>query len=402
MSKPLRIGAYKDRYPTAFVLPRTSRHDVDPHLFLPLSKARANLDGAALYPPFQGEDLLHAFNRVPLNHPRYVISFESHLPRTFGLPDGSAMGQLMMKDIASNRCRRIIGLSHFAARNFLHQNREASELEQLKRKLMVRYPNIHIPDTEDLLAEDLARGAPEKLVLTFVGGHFARKGGCTVLRFAEEAQRIGLPVEINIVSSMQMGADVWTDPVNASFFEPYLRLLDLPNVTHYRGLPNAEVLALMARSHFHLMPTFSDTFGYSTIEAMAQHTPTIATCVQAVPEMVVDGYTGLLLDLPVDETGYWIAPPYEMRGEASYEAHFRDGIEALTAQLVARVSAIIGDAAQIAAMRTNARKAAETHFSAAACQAFYDAFYPRIAAERISSDPVVDPLLDVSSQPVRA
>lgn len=402
MTKTLHIGAYKDRYPTAFVLPRKSRHAVDPRLFLPLSKARANLDGLALYPPFQGENLLHAFNRVPLNHPRYVISFESHLPREFGLKERSLAGRTMMRDISSNRCRRIIGLSHFAARNFLHQNRDAPELETLKRKLMVRYPNVIVPDTEDLLAEALSAGAPDVLELTFVGSHFARKGGLTVLRFAEEAQKRGLPVHINIVSSMQMGAAVWTDPSNAEFFEPYLRLLDLLNVTYYRRLPNAEVLALLAKSHFQLMPTFSDTFGYSIIEAMAQHTPMIATNVQAVPEMVVDGYTGLLLDLPTDETGYWIAPTYETRGDASYEAHFRDGIEALVEQLVARVSEVIGKPHLLLAMRKNARREAEDKFSATASSAFYDAFYPRIAAEKISAVPAVDPALDVSSEPVKA
>lgn len=400
MTAQLRIGVYKDRYPSSFAVPRASSHDVQARTFLTPGKAIRSLDGLAFYPGFGRDDLMHAFNRVPLAHSRYIITFESHLPRVFGLPPGSMAEKLMRRDIASNRCRRIIGLSHFAARKFLHQNRDAPELEALERKLMVRYPNVMVPETEDLLAEPLSRGAPDQLELTFVGGHFARKGGCAVLRFAEEAQRLGLPVQINIVSAMQMGREVWTDPSNPAFFAPYLKLLDLPNVTHYRGLSNDKVLALLARSHFQIMPTFSDTFGFSIIEAMAHHTPTIATRVQAIPEMIVDEVTGLLLDLPVDETGYWVAPPYSMRGEASYESHFRESTETLVTQIVDRVSAILTRPDQILAMRRNARKAAETTFSAATSRAFYDPFYLRVAGEDVRKQPARDPVLDVSSQPV--
>jgi glycosyltransferase involved in cell wall biosynthesis len=59
-------------------------------------------------------------------------------------------------------------------------------------------------------------------------------------------------------------------------------------VTSHGTQPNSAVLDLIGRSHSLLLPTFTDTFGYSAIGAMARYTPVIATDVGALPEFVED------------------------------------------------------------------------------------------------------------------
>ena len=76
----MRVSVYKDRYPTSFVVPRRSGHQINSRLFLPFDKLLNKLDGIAWMAPFHNADLVHAFNRVPIGERKYVISFESHLP----------------------------------------------------------------------------------------------------------------------------------------------------------------------------------------------------------------------------------------------------------------------------------------------------------------------------------
>ena len=396
----MRISVYKDRYPTSFVVPRQSRHTISPRLFAPLDRISDKLNGLSVYPDIPGTPLLHAHNRIPIRHPHYVLTFESHLPHNFAARREGSIYRFMLREISSRRCRRLLGLSHFAKRNFLRQNEGAPELERLTQKLLVRHPNVVIPDIEDPLAEELAAGKLDKLVLTFGGGHFARKGGCVAVRFAEEAAKRNWPVEVNVVSSFQVGDAVWTDPVNPEFFEPYRRLLDQPNVTFHEGLPNDQLTDLFARSHFTLLPTFSDTFGYTAIEGMAGHTPVIATDIQAIPEFVKDGVNGLMLHLETDEAGYWVAPPYHERHLETYETFFRDQIEILVGQMVQRVEPSIGQPAELLRMRKAARFTAEQMFAPGVSAAFYDDFYERVAKEGTRTDPVCDPELDVSSPTV--
>lgn len=396
----MRISVYKDRYPTSFVVPRQSRHTISPRLFAPLGKISDKLNGLSLYPDLPGTALLHAHNRIPIGHPRYVLTFESHLPHNFAARHNGGIHRFMMREISSRRCRRLLGLSHFAKRNFLRQNAGAPELERLEGKLLVRHPNVVIPNIADPLAGDLAAGRLDKLVLTFGGGHFARKGGCVAVRFAEEANRRNWPVHVNIVSSLRVGEVVWTDPVNDEFFEPYRHLLNQPNVTFHEGLPNDELTVLFAHSHFTLLPTFSDTFGYTAIEGMAGHTPVIATDIQAIPEFVKDGVNGLLLHLDTDEAGYWKAPPYHERHLPSYETFFRDQVEFLVEQMLDRVEPYLDKPADLLRMRRASRFTAEQMFAPDVSASFYDDFYERVSKEDTRTEPKLDPVRDVSSPTV--
>ncbi len=57
---------------------------------------------------------------------------------------------------------------------------------------------------------------------------------------------------------------------------------------------------LLARSDLFVFPTELDTFGYAAIEAMAASLPVVATRTAALPEVVADGETGLLVEVGDD------------------------------------------------------------------------------------------------------
>ncbi|MEZ6002075.1 glycosyltransferase family 4 protein [Hyphomonas sp.] len=391
--KPLRVAVLKDRYQSLFMSPRSSRHDVQRQLFIPFNKLRRELDGFTYVPMLPGADVVHAHNRIPLGSRRMICSFESHMPRRIGLPEDGMFDRLMLHEITSNRCRRLVGMSHFAKRTTLAMHEGKPTYDIIRAKMMVQHPNVELGEAGDRLAGDDA----SSLVLTFLGGHFGRKGGCVAVRIAELALEQGLPVHVNIISSLQAGESVWCDPTEEDFFEPYFRLLELPNVTHHRGLPNAEARELMGKSHFSLLPTFEDTFGFSAIESMAEYTPVIGTAVCALPEFIVPGRNGYLLELERTDIGHWVRPHTNLRHTPAYAQHFRDTIEDLAQQSIEYLKTVIGKPELLQTMRSNARLTAESMFSAEMAANRWDSLYERVAGEDVRSPAVCDPVLDQSS-----
>ncbi len=367
MARPLHILA-PTRYPGYFNLPHGSRHRLSIRDFLPLNKVSPRIEGITVFNPLplQRFDLVHAFNRIPLGSTPFVINFESHLPRAFG-HENDALFRWMKKTLAGPRCRRIVAISDYARRQFVRQHEGQAEAAALFAKLEVRYPNIVLP--VDLQPFDAAG----PLRLLFVGNHFARKGGCVALRLAELAAERGLPITLDIVSSFETGS--WVDPLRPAFFDAdRARLAALPTVTHQGSLPNASVRALMRQAHFLLLPTFSDTFGYSAIEAMAEGTPVIGTDQAALPEFITDGQNGILLSLEKDAIGEWRHVWRSDRGTPAYEEFFQAEVERLAEEAFGKIQALAGTQAYDT-MRSNGWATAQAMFGAAPARDYWDELY---------------------------
>ncbi|HEV2237321.1 MAG TPA: glycosyltransferase family 4 protein [Ktedonobacterales bacterium] len=116
-------------------------------------------------------------------------------------------------------------------------------------------------------------GRPVKLL--FVGGEFTRKGGELLL----QCFRAGLDerAELHVVTQA---------PVAPA-----------PNIFVYHNLtPNSDtLLRLYAESDIFVFPSLADCAPLAVPEAMAAGLPVISTRVGAIPEMVREGETGLLL-----------------------------------------------------------------------------------------------------------
>jgi glycosyltransferase involved in cell wall biosynthesis len=368
------------RYPWLFNSPRQSKHNISIRNFLPLNYIHYSIEGVTAFNPFplRHFDLIHAFNRIPVGITPYVIGFESHLPRAFGREDGRLFA-ILSRMLAGKRCRKIVAISQFAHRQLLCQHDGKPWFDSIASKVTVRYPNIVIPPDPD----GFQPSQDESIRLVFVGNHFVRKGGLVALRVAQLANKQGLPLKVDIVSSLQAGAKSWVGPTRPEFFSEYYRLLEtLPNLTSHGSLPNSAVLDLIKQSHFLLLPTFSDSFGYSAIEAMARYTPVIATDQGALPEFIEDQTNGILLPLDKNEMGAWKHDGRADRHLPAYEAMFREEVERLAALLLDKLQACIRTPSTYSAMRVNARSTAEAVFASADAQRFWDNLYTEAAGPR--------------------
>jgi glycosyltransferase involved in cell wall biosynthesis len=370
------------RYPWRFNSPRHSKHNISNRNFLPLNYIHSSIEGVTVFNPFplRKFDLIHAFNRIPVGVSPFVIGFESHLPRAFGREDGQLFA-VLSRTLASNRCRKIVAISQFARRELFRQHAGKPCFDSIASKVTVQYPNILIPPEPD----GFAASQGEAVRLVFVGNHFVRKGGLVALRLAQLANQEGFRLKVDIISALRAGAKSWVGPTRLGFFGEYYRLLDtLPNVTQHGSLPNAAVLDLIGQSHFLLLPTFSDSFGYSAIEAMARYTPVIATNQGALPEFVEDKVNGILLSLDTNETGVWKHSDRTDRHLPAYEAMFRDEVERLANQLFKKLQACIQTRSIYTAMRAKARSTAEELFSSGDAQRFWDDLYHEAVCSRPS------------------
>lgn len=391
--KRLRVAVLRDRYQSTFMSPRESRHEIDRRRFLPLNLASRALDGVTVAAPGLPVDLVHAHNRIPLGTSRLIMSFESALPRRYAFKDDNAVVRTMTNAIRSRRCRRIVGMSHFARRLFVEQHQDAPYFDDLNAKCMVRHPSLPLTDNPDTL--DLTEDGP--LRLAFVGGHFGRKGGCVSVRIAELAHERSLPINVTIISNLEVGDAIWVDPTTEGFFDPYFDLLKLPTVSFLGTQPNTVVHETLAASHFALLPTFADTFGYSAIEAMADHTPVIGTDVCALPEFIEDGLNGMLLPIETTTAGAWAGENYGARGDAAYARRFSEETDRLAEATLERLTPYLHDRAALAPLRLAARDTATRMFAADQAGTAWDDLYSRVAAEPLNEDPTLDPLTDVSS-----
>ncbi|OAE48367.1 hypothetical protein A7J57_22035 [Agrobacterium tumefaciens] len=314
-------------------------------------------------------DLIHGFNRIPLNPKPFVIGFESHLPRGFGI-ENSFFFTFMRNQLLNERCRAIVGISEYAKRTFLAQHEETSAYHELAAKLVVRMPSVVLPKDPPAKKQTLP-----PIRLLFVGNHFARKGGCVALRLAQLSLDAGVPLEIEIISKLEIGRVSWTDPLDESFFDRYRPLLNLPNVRCWGELPNQQVIEKIRQSHFLLLPTFGDSFGYSAIESLTNGTPVIATRQCALPEFIRDGVNGIMLDLPLNDKGEWIHLNSPDRGSKKFEKIHAQEVDRLTEETLRRLKEMLNSPTSFDAMAMNAHETAIQQFDSRLHDTFWDDLY---------------------------
>lgn len=249
--------------------------------------------------PGPGWDLIHTVNAVPLltNRP-FIVTFEDYLPRT---PEDRGFFWLqrpLRRLLLSPRCVRLLAMSEYGIRIFRRQNAQSGVLDRLLSKTEVLYPAV-APRSET------PKKLGDRLRLCFVGSDFMRKGGPALLRAHQMLKANGVPVETTIVSSLRWSKRDYVGPPSESVFLMETARLRSAGVRHLSAIPNEAVLHIMDESHFLVFPTFHDTFGFVSIEAMAGATPVItnATCAQV--EIVEDRVSGYLMPLENDEVGRW-------------------------------------------------------------------------------------------------
>jgi starch synthase len=112
-------------------------------------------------------------------------------------------------------------------------------------------------------------------------------------------------------------------------------------------LPRREVVQLLSHATVFVCPSIYEPLGIVNLEAMACETAVVATATGGIPEVVVDGETGLLV--PFSPAGKGRMGPREP--------------EAFVADLAARVNALLGDPDRARAMGRAGRARVEREFA---------------------------------------
>ncbi len=129
-------------------------------------------------------------------------------------------------------------------------------------------PNV-VPAPGDL-------GGRREKAIVFVGRNFVPKGGVDLLEAFRRVRRDHPDAELWIVSA--------SGPA------------DLPEGAVFHGLVGKDELRrLYSRASVFALPTLREAFGLSLVEAMAFSLPVVATRIEAIPEIVSDGETGILV-----------------------------------------------------------------------------------------------------------
>lgn len=316
-------------YPYIFSTPRFPQKHILRRGYLPHPPARFfnGIAHVGFFNPLGGYDLVHSWNIIPAFTTKpWIVSFESALPRTFG-PSADAVRRLLAGPLRSPHCHRIIAISQYAVRR---AQKAWPGFDSLRDKLSVIHPNVEAGQ-----ATHSYDGG--ELVITFVGNHFARKGGIVALRMARLALERKLPIRFQLISALEYSNGIYTDHPDRSVYQRDLEALKLPNVSLLGRIPNAEVMARIEASHFLLLPTLHDTYGFSVLEAMSRGIPAIVTATAALPEIVHEDENGFVLPLEVDGIGDWTHLNRKPIAWSTYDETF----EELARMAIARLETVI-------------------------------------------------------------
>lgn len=226
-------------------------------------------------------DLVHSSRGfIPVGPNRFVVDIE-HPSSFVGMHHGR---------LRSERLRRIIyrALSSSKCSALLPHCQAAKESLSLisKERVLMDKATVVYPAVDPALggAPRTRKGPPRLLFM----GEYLWKGGrevmdaCSLLadkldfEFTYISLRVHPPERAVAKAKERLRMEFVEGPV------PRKDLLE-------RILPSVDVF---------VMPTYIDTFGYAFLEAMAYGIPCVGTRHFAVPEIVEDGITGLLVDAP--------------------------------------------------------------------------------------------------------
>ncbi len=180
---------------------------------------------------------------------------------------------------------------------------------------------------------------PERPFVTFVGRITRQKGIDLLLtaaeRFDPDLQLVLLP---SAPDTPEVGEEMRARAT--ALAERRSGVLWLEQV-----LPRPELVEVLSNSVVAICPSVYEPFGLVNVEAMACATAVVATDIGGIPEIVVDGETGILVHLELGPDGQPVDP------------------DRFIGSLAAAVNSLVGDPATAERMGTMGRKRAVDEFS---------------------------------------
>lgn len=180
-----------------------------------------------------------------------------------GSPAREALKRRLMS-AALRRTAAVMPWSHWVERSLRDDYGIPESLIRLIRPGI--YPEDWTPKSD--------YGHDESARFLFVGGHFHRKGGDTLLSALQE---LDCDWQLDVVTKSSLPAS--------------------PRIRVFNDIdPGDKRFAQLYRqADAFVLPTGGDAYGWAILEAMAAGLPVVSTSVGAIPELVLDGETGYLV-----------------------------------------------------------------------------------------------------------
>lgn len=284
-------------------------------------------------------DIMHFFNDISFGKTPWITTFETVVPRfthRFGSRNKD-VGQRYEKRmkaaldaVSSDSCKKLIALSQ---KSITEEKELISRFPQYRSDIEAKIIQLHPPQkisVENYEEKKLALGG--QLTFMFVGGAFFRKGGLEIIEALNDIrQGEGINLKLVVVSSLTVDyydANIHTDSIKTTrqFMENNKDWIDV-----YSNLPNSKVIELMLNSHVGLLPTYSDTYGYSVLEFQSCGCPVISTNVRALPE-INNHEIGWVIDVPIGHSGDALCTTEEQRAQT--KKTIKQGLETVVSEIL--------------------------------------------------------------------
>ncbi len=236
-------------------------------------------------------DVIHSCQNLLLANRPWVVDIEHGCP--FVGIHFSRLQKVMTRKIiklilASQFCQAILPWTNTAAEGLL---KTLDRDEVIAKKIQTVYPAVQTAERIDY------KERSDELKLLFVVNYpewnFFLKGGRELI----EAYRILRPKTGNL-SLIVVG------PVPSSIVSECSRV---PGILLPGKVSRSQLYQLYRKSAIYVMPSYSDTFGMVFLEAMAFGLPIVALNRPYTAEIVKDGETGLLVELPASSLHWFDA-----------------------------------------------------------------------------------------------
>ena len=236
-------------------------------------------------------DLVEAVISPILTRNRWIYSLAHYAEAlafsVWGVPVPRSLRAGYIKSLLlDENCRQILFWSHAGFKTLVDYGK--CDDPRLLQKCRVVYPAIREANPDFIRR----RAAIGDLTLMF-NGNFFIKGGVHVVDAFERVQKVIPRARLRLCCDENID---FATP-NPVLREQYLNKIKKNSGIEFGRVTRKEMLeSVFPSTDVYLLPTYADAFGFAVLEAMSYGRPVIATNYFAIPEMVEDGVTGILID----------------------------------------------------------------------------------------------------------
>lgn len=330
----MNIGLTRNSYPEKRCIITSSEHNYiySPYLsisnyFRKLPIVNKKLRDFVFVPFYNPQvDLYHSFNDICITKKKWVVTFETMLPRFLDLVNCHRQMQVnyLYHDIVNQYLRRLVApncLAIIAISNSAYkiQMQLLNSYPEVKNSVLKKMSVIYPPQKKLVDEVTITKKYYKPLKLMFVGRDFYLKGGSEIVIAIDELmlekkikkEDIELTLVGNLNNRYNFNFGNYQD--SKEYCNSIENIIEnRSNISYISEIENKKLLDLMKDQHIGLLTTWADTFGYSVLEFQASGCPVISTNVRALPE-INNSDIGWVIPVDTNELGEIIIDSYDKK-----------------------------------------------------------------------------------------